>query len=209
MPTTNHSLYLVETCWCDSGWWWCQYHADRAIPSNTWSSRLTRILVLSSSSLFIFVLLCSFVFFLVLLCSSLLGDDHDGDETMMEGSGSLNPLANLFIFQHRSMAKCVINLFHHWWDIFGGKFLSDIFGEEFSVGKVRGESLVRYFRWEFFWGNFQRKKFGVNLWWDIFYGKVMVGKVWREMRRKKGWKTYSKVGTQQDSLSCKPTLSQN
>ena len=130
---------------------------------------MTRILVLSSSSLFIFVLLCSFVFFLVLLCSSLLGDDHDGDETMMEGSGSLNPLANLFIFQHRSMAGCVINLFGNiiggifLMENFGGQFLTDIFGEKFSVGKVRGESLVRYFRWEFFWGNFQRKKFGVNL----------------------------------------------
>ena len=123
-----------------------------------------------SCSFFLFTVhLCSSLFFRVLPCSSLLGDDHDGDETMMEGSGSLNPLANLFIFQHRSMAGCVINLFGNiiggifLMENFGGQFLTDIFGEKFSVGKVRGESLVRYFRWEFFWGNFQRKKFGVNL----------------------------------------------
>ena len=63
----SRPLYLTDwetflkLCWCVSGWWryqlntrlvntswwmmnhwWCQYHADRAIPSYTWSSRLTR-----------------------------------------------------------------------------------------------------------------------------------------------------------------------
>ena len=130
-----------------------------------------------------FVRSCSSLFFLVLLCSSLLGDDHDGDddETMMEGSGSLNPLANLFIFQHRSMAGCVINLFGNiiggifLMENFGGQFLTDIFGEKFSVGKVRGESLVRYFRWEFFWGNFSGNSVGVYL-----GGIFSVGKLWWE-----------------------------